>query len=82
MELNRDTFDELKGSADVDYLLNADFTNGIRNERVFSFCFGNPPYGKELTGAERIERTFFEEGDRLSGARCGPLLGYSHPPFR
>ena len=62
IELNRETCEKLKGSPNVDYLLNADFTTGIRaTNGVFSFCFGNPPYGQELTGAERLERTFLRK---------------------
>lgn len=58
VELNKEAFESLSESGKVDYLINADFLNGVTiSNNIFSFCFMNPPYGEDFRG-ERLETQF------------------------
>lgn len=58
VELNADSYLALSSDPQVEYLLNADFLNGITcSNNVFSFCFANPPYGMGEDGT-RLETGF------------------------
>lgn len=61
VELNKDTYTEIKDK--YDYVLNADFLTGVKiTNRVFSFCYSNPPYGvMENDGKMRYETAFLEK---------------------
>jgi hypothetical protein len=62
VELNPITCDELEEEKKVDFLLNADFLNGIRvSHNVFSFCFSNPPYGLAQDEHKRLETLFVDK---------------------
>ena len=58
VELNADTCLALQDDPQVEYLLNADFLNGITcSNNIFSLCFANPPYGVGEDGT-RLETGF------------------------
>lgn len=60
VELNAKTFNELNEARKCDYLVNADFLNGVKiSHSCFSFCFANPPYG--VNQKERLEKLFLEK---------------------
>lgn len=61
VELNQRTYnDHLQENASI-YAIHADFLCGVKiTNGVFSFCFANPPYGKNDDG-ERLERLFIEK---------------------
>lgn len=62
VELNAETFEELQRKDKVDYLLNADFLEGVEiTNSAFSFCFANPPYGQIQDTGERYEKKFLEK---------------------
>lgn len=62
VELNPSTCAELKSNTLVDYLLNADFLNGVKiSHNSFSFCFANPPYGVDNGSKKRLEFLFCEK---------------------
>ncbi len=62
VEINRKTYEEIKGDGAFAYLLNEDFLHGIKVSRsAFSFCFANPPYGEDQDGKERLEKQFIEK---------------------
>ena len=51
VELNEDTYGVVSGNPGVDFCLKADFLNDvIISQKVFSFVFMNPPYGKKGMG--------------------------------
>lgn len=64
VELNPLTCKKLNALEDrkVDYLLNADFLNGVKiSHNVFSFCFSNPPYGVANDVNKRYETLFVDK---------------------
>lgn len=62
VELNTGTFDNIKDNEYFNYLLNADFLNGVKiSHNVFSFCFANPPYGVMQDEKTRLETKFVEK---------------------
>lgn len=62
VELNPVTCKELEAEKKVDYLLNADFLNGVKiSHNVFSFCFANPPYGVAQDEHKRLETLFVDK---------------------
>ena len=62
VELNTDTFESLQKEGSIDYLLNADFLDGVEiSNSVFSLCFANPPYGVMQDTGERYEKKFVEK---------------------
>jgi len=59
VEINPVTCEDLEEQQKVDYLLNADFLNGVKiSHNVFSFCFANPPYGVANDEKKRLETLF------------------------
>jgi hypothetical protein len=61
VELNAETYAKVKANPLVDYSINADFLSGVKiSHSVFGFCFANPPYGVDDTGA-RLETRFLEK---------------------
>lgn len=78
VELNTDTYTQLKERGDCDHVLNADFLNGVKisNSR-FTFVFANPPYGVHQEKNERLEKLFLE---KLTGyMTAGGVLAYVIP---
>lgn len=68
VEINPVTCEKLEENKEVDYLLNADFLNGIKiSHNVFSFCFANPPYGMAQDEKKRLETQFV---DKLANYMC------------
>lgn len=62
VELNPVTHRELEESKKVDYLLCADFLNGVKiSHNCFSFCFANPPYGVAQDEHKRLETLFVDK---------------------
>lgn len=62
VELNPITCEKLEAEKKVDFLLNADFLNGIKvSHNSFSFCFANPPYGVAQDEKKRLETLFVEK---------------------
>lgn len=71
VELNDEVANTLKEDASMECVLKADFTSDvIISNKVFSFCFGNPPYMDELEferirsfnkTKERTEKVFLEK---------------------
>lgn len=62
VEINPITCESLEEEKKVDYLLNADFLNGIKVSRnCFSFCFSNPPYGTFQDEKKRLETLFVDK---------------------
>lgn len=62
VELNPQTVEELKEKNACDYLLHADFLNGVKiSNKAFSFVFANPPYGENKDKKERLELMFLEK---------------------
>lgn len=61
VELRASAFEIVKEK--LSYCLNADFINGVRvSNKVFSFCFSNPPYGDYGDDKkERLETKFIEK---------------------
>lgn len=60
VELNETTATEVKHCCD--YFLNEDFLKGVKiSNKVFSFCFSNPPYGVDADGKKRLEQEFVEK---------------------
>lgn len=61
VELNPVTHEGVRQNALVDYSINGDFLKGIKvSHNSFSFCFSNPPYGRDDSG-NRLERLFCEK---------------------
>lgn len=59
VEVNEETYMDLKEQNQINYLVNADFLTGMSmTARSFSFCFSNPPYGINLLKDERYEISF------------------------
>lgn len=62
VELNTNTYECLKSSEEVTYLLNEDFLRGVKiSHNSFSFCFANPPYGVDQDNKKRLEQLFVEK---------------------
>ncbi len=62
VELNPGTYDSIKESGKFDYLINADFLNGVKiSHSSFSFCFANPPYGNDKDSGKRLESLFIDK---------------------
>lgn len=62
VELNSNTYEEIKNNELLDFIRNADFLNGVKiSHNVFSFCFANPPYGELQDEKERLETKFVEK---------------------
>lgn len=62
VELNDTTCKKIQDNEDIDYLLNADFLNGVKiTHNSFSFCFSNPPYSIHLDSGKRFETLFIEK---------------------
>lgn len=60
VELDKAIYDKHVEDKDVDYILNADFLNGISvSNNVFSLAFANPPYGDSQYN-ERYESIFMK----------------------
>lgn len=62
VEMNTETYEKIAESMpeSIDYAINADFLHGVRiSNRVFSFCFANPPYGE--SDEMRLEQAFEEK---------------------
>lgn len=60
VELDKAIYDQHVNDKDVDYILNADFLNGITvSNNVFSLAFANPPYG-DSEYKERYESIFMK----------------------
>lgn len=68
----------------LDFSLNADFLNGTRiSNKVFSFCFANPPYGSiGVDGKERLETKFVERIHSLMKADGYLVLVVSFPTMQ
>lgn len=61
VELNKATYDADKENPQIDYIINADFLNGVKiSHSAFSFCFANPPYGVD-ENRRRLEVRFTEK---------------------
>ena len=61
VELNQATAAETEKNPLINYVLQADFLNGVKiSHQVFSFCFANPPYGEDENG-KRYEIRFLEK---------------------
>lgn len=62
VELNSETYMGLQHNHLINYALHADFLNGVKiSHNGFSFCFANPPYGKEDGSGKRLEYLFCEK---------------------
>lgn len=62
IELNPTTYAGLQDNPSIDYPLLADFLNGVKiSHTSFSFCFANPPYGKDNATGKRLEFLFCEK---------------------
>lgn len=62
VELNTETFKALENTNKCDYLLNADFLNGVKiSNSKFPFVFSNPPYGVHQENGERLEKLFLDK---------------------
>ncbi len=60
VEVDRDAYEKLDEEGSVDYLINADFLDGVRiSNNSFSCCFCNPPYGEYLQ--QRYESLFLKK---------------------
>lgn len=67
VELNQNTYEEIKDDERF-YVLPADFLTGVVvSNRVFSYCFSNPPYGVGEDGKTRLEKSFLE---KISNYMC------------
>lgn len=83
IELNKETFEGIKGDPLLEAVLNADALHGTKiSNGVFPFCFSNPPYG-EITDAseksQRLEKLFLERIFTLM--RTGGILVYVIPEY-
>lgn len=62
VELNNNTYEEIKNNTLFNHLVNEDFLNGVKiSNSSFSFCFSNPPYGNMQDGKDRYETKFVEK---------------------
>ncbi|WP_113675869.1 DUF6094 domain-containing protein [Vallitalea guaymasensis] len=62
IELDEKVYKINKHNPNIRHLINADFTNGVKiSNNSFSFCFGNPPYGKDVQAEERLEFSFLKK---------------------
>lgn len=78
VELNTDTYNEVKERGVCNHLLNADFLNGVKiSNSKFTFVFANPPYGVHQENNERLEKLFLE---KLTGyMTAGGVIAYVIP---
>lgn len=83
VELNSETYKEIKEDPDLEVVLNADALHGTKiTNTVFPFCFSNPPYGEITDGKNRsvrLERLFAERIFTLM--RAGGILVYVIPEY-
>lgn len=71
VELNPNTYKSLS-EKDADYILNADFLEGVRmSNGAFSMCFMNPPYGVDEDGCRYEQRFVVKAANYI---RAGGLL--------
>lgn len=79
VELNPNVFAEQENNPNINYLINADFTNDvIISNNVFSFVFTNPPYGVDENNV-RLEQIFIAKSAqylRAGGILCAVLPSY------
>lgn len=62
VELDQEQAKINSSNSNIDFSINADFTNGVEiTNNAFSFCFGNPPYGDSLTSLDRLEKAFLKK---------------------
>lgn len=60
VEVDRIAYEKLNDEKSIDYLINADFLEGVRiSNNAFSCCFCNPPYGDCL--GQRYESLFLKK---------------------
>ena len=62
VEVNEKTAASVNERGICDFFLQADFLKGVKiSNKVFSFCFSNPPYGVDADGKKRLEQEFVEK---------------------
>lgn len=60
VELDRAAYEKLDSEKSIDYVINADFLEGVRiTNNSFSCCFCNPPYGEYMQ--QRYESLFLKK---------------------
>lgn len=80
VELNPQSYEELNNRGVIDYLVKEDFLTGTCiNNKGFSFCFSNPPYGMNPIKKERLEISFLQ---KISATlKAGGIIAYVIPEY-
>lgn len=64
VEINHERYSAAKKNPCIDYVLLGDFTNEVKiSNKVFSFCFCNPPYMMSQFNKDRMEKVFLRKLD-------------------
>lgn len=80
VEVNEETYLELKEREQITYLVRGDFLTDMKmTARAFSFCFSNPPYGENPLNGDRFEISFLH---RIYGnMKVNGVLVYVIPEY-
>lgn len=79
-EINTKSYEELAEKNIIEHLVREDFLTGMKiTSKCFSFCFSNPPYGKNPLKDERLELSFLF---KISGSlKTDGVLVYVIPEY-